>query len=217
VSEEIDSAIKEKEDHLVPLRSRMEELKEQFIKETCRFAAEWYRKTAKQYIAKYPEVTLGMSEAKIGKMKNEINSIVKSTDMSVRDMLDTPVLWWHMNPGLQTSITQYRQVADKYPEALDRAVRQVLGVLGVILQEYKFNVTASGNSGTYQEYWFAQAPGSKATTPCYPHLLSWSIDMQVTLKEYNSLYIEAMALYSEMQHLKDEKRRKEALNRWDSI
>lgn len=217
MSEEIDSAIKEKEDKLMPLRARMEELKEQFIEETCRFTAEWYRKTAKQYIAKYPEVTLGMSEAKIGKMKNEINFLVKSTDKTVREVLDNPKLWWHLKPGVQTSIEQYRQVADKYPEALDKAVRQVLGVLGLILQEYKFNVTASGNSGTYQEYWFAQALGSKATVPCYPHLLSWSINMQITLKEYHSLYIEAMALYKEMLHLKEEKRSQEALNRWDNV
>lgn len=168
MSEEIDSAIKEREDKLLPLRSRMEELKEQFIKETSRFTAEWYRKTAKQYIAKYPEVTLGMSEAKIGKMKAQINSLVKSTDKTVREMLDNPVLWWHVKPGVENSIDQYRQVADKYPEALDKSVRQVLGVLGLILQEYKFNVTASGNSGTYQEFWFTQALGQKSDCSLLP-------------------------------------------------
>ena len=201
----------------MPLRSRMEELKEQFIIETSNFAGEWYKKTAKQYIAKFPEITLGMSEEKIGKMKTEINRLVKNTDKTVREVLNSPVLWWHMEPRLHDSIEQYTQVADKYPEILDCAVRQVLGFLGVILEKYRFHVIASGSPGTYEEFWFAQAVGTQTTVPSYPHLVSWTEDMQETVREYDTLYVKAMAVFNEIQLLKEEKKRQQALTRWDSV
>ena len=216
VSEDIDMAIQQKEEELLPLRSRMETLKTKFIKQTINFTAEWYNKTAKQYITRYPEVTLSMSEEKIAKMKTKINELVENTPKTVKQVLDDPVLWWHMRPRLHDSIEQYRQVADKYPEIIDRAVRQVLGVLGVILEQYRFHVIASGNTGSYQEFWFAQAVGSRETVPCYPHLLSWTKEMQDTIREYDALYVKAMELFNEIQLLKEEKKRQEALTRWDS-
>ena len=65
MSEDIDVLIERKETELSPFRQRMEELKGEFIKETISFASEWYKKTTKEYVAKYPEVTLGMKEEKI--------------------------------------------------------------------------------------------------------------------------------------------------------
>jgi hypothetical protein len=47
MSEEIDILIEREEAELLPLRSRMEELRLEFIKETVDFASKWYRKTAK--------------------------------------------------------------------------------------------------------------------------------------------------------------------------
>jgi len=217
VSGELDLAIQKKEEELAPLRTRMDELKDQFIIETSVFAAEWYKKTAKQYIAKFPEITLGMSEEKIGKMKMEINRLVKNTDKIVKEILNSPVLWWHMEPRLHDSIEQYTQVADKYPEILDSAVRQVLGLLGVILEKYRFHVIASGSPGTYEEFWFAQAIGSQVTAPSYPHLVSWTTEMQETVREYNASYVKAMAVFNEIQLLKEEKHRQQALSRWDSV
>ena len=52
----------------------MEEFKTEFIKETADFASEWYGKTAKEYVTKYPEVTLNMSEEKLAKMKTKITN-----------------------------------------------------------------------------------------------------------------------------------------------
>ena len=77
MSEDLDNLIEDKETQLIPLRSNMEELKQEFLTQTIKFAAEWYKKTAKQYITKYPEITLHMSEEKIAKMKAEINSLSK--------------------------------------------------------------------------------------------------------------------------------------------
>ena len=216
MSEEIDSLIERKEAELLPLRSRMEELKIEFTKETVDFASKWYRKTAKEYITKYHEIALSMSEEKIANMKAKVNELVKNTEKIVREEFDNPALWWHQKPNLHDPIDKYKQVADKYSEALDHAVRHMLGHLGMVLEKFGFNVTTS-NTGMYKEFWFEQPVGSQRTVPYYPHLLSWSEEMQDTIREYDAQFIRAIALYDEIQQLKDEKKRQEALRRWDSI
>ncbi len=77
---EIDVQIERIEAELFPLYERMEELKCKFIKETVIFAREWYKKTIKEYISKYPEVTLNMKEAKMVLMKNQVNELVRDTE-----------------------------------------------------------------------------------------------------------------------------------------
>src|SRR5208283_1265973 len=141
MSEETDILIERKEAELLPLRSRMEELKIEFTKETVDFAFKWYRKTAKEYITKYPEITLSMSEEKIANMKAKVNELVKNTEKIVRDEFDNPALWWHQKPNLHDPIDKYKQVADKYSEVLDHAVRHILGNLGRVLEEFGFNVS----------------------------------------------------------------------------
>ena len=215
MSEKIDGLIKRKEAELLPLRSRMEELRVQFTKETVDFASKWYRKTAKDYITKYPEVTLSMSEEKIAAMKDRTNELVESAERLVKAEFDNPALWWHLEPHLHDSIDRYLQVADKYPEVLDRAVRRVLGHLGVVLEKFGFPVTASGYTGTYHEFWFERPVGTREIVPCYPHLLSWTDEMQGIIRQYNALYVEAIGVYNDIQRLKEEKKRQEALARWD--
>ena len=127
MSDEIDVLIERKESELLHLRIRMEELKKEFTEQTADLTHEWYRKTAKQYIAKNPEITLKMSEEKIANMKAKVNELVKNTEKIVCSELATPELWWHQKPHLHDSINQYKQIADKYPEILDRAVRRILG------------------------------------------------------------------------------------------
>jgi hypothetical protein len=216
MNEEIDILIERKEAELLPLRSRMEELRLEFIKETVDFASKWYRKTAKVYVTKYPEVILSLSEEKIANMKAKVNELVRNSEKIVKGELDNPDLWWHQKPHLHDSIDQYKQIADKYPEILDRAVRHALGHLGIILEEFRFHVTASGDTGAFQEFWFEHPIGSEQTIPYFPHLLEWTEEMQDTIREYNAQFTEAITLYNEIQKLKEEKKRQQALTRWDS-
>jgi len=218
VSEEIDKLIQKKESVLSLLLSSMEELKNEFMKETIIFAADWYSKTAKKYAIKFPEITLSLSEEKIAIMKTKVSNLVRETEKTVKTELEDPKLWWHQQPDFQTAIDQYIQVADKYPESIDRAVRHVLGHLGLILEEFNFHVTAKGSADSYQEFWFDHSAGNEHTTkPYYPHLLKWSNEMEETLRNYDLKFNEALSLFKEIHELKEEKKRQIALSRWDSI
>jgi len=216
LSDEIDILIQRKEAELLPLCLRMEEFKIEFIKETVDFASKWYKETAKEYVTKYPEVILSMSEEKMAKMKTKINELVGDSEKIVKDKLDNPELWWHQKPYLHVSIDQYTQIADKYPEILDRAVRHALGYLGIILEAFRFHVTASSNTGSYDEFWFERQTDSNQTIPCYPHLLKWTSDMQETIDEYNTRFKLAVTLYNEIEKLKEQKKKQQAISRWES-
>jgi len=195
----------------------MEKLRLQFAVETAVFAREWYRRTAKEYIVKYPEVTLSLTQERIAAMKADVNELSRNADRIAASEFSNPALWWHMDPHLHESVERYLQVADKYPEVLDRAVRRALGHLGVVLEKFGFRVTSNGYTGTYYEFWFEHPTGGRETVPCYPHLLTWSGDMQETVRQYEGQYLEALRIYGEIQELKEEKRRLDALTRWDSI
>jgi predicted DNA binding CopG/RHH family protein len=218
MNEDIDIVIEQKEAQLSSLRSLMEQLKNEFIKAMTDFASEWFKTTTREYVSKYPEVTLKMREEKIVQMKANVSELIRNTEKVVKAEFENPALWWHQSPRLLDPIDQYLQVADKYPEILDRAVRHVLGRLGLILEKYGFNVCASGNTGSYGEFWFDHPKDDQTTSiPYYPHLLNWSEKMQNTIKNYNSQYVKAMEEFNEIQSLKNEKKKQEAMNRWDSI
>ena len=153
------------------------------------FATEWFRKTAKEYITKNPEVALGLTEEKIASMKANVNALVKVANKRSKRNSITPILWWHLEPRIHESIERYRQVADKFPEVLDRAVRRVLGHLGVVLEKFGFRVTASGYTGTYFEFWFERPAGSRRNHPALPASVEiGQKQMQDTIRQYDVQY-----------------------------
>ncbi|MCW3996911.1 MAG: hypothetical protein NWE98_12280 [Candidatus Bathyarchaeota archaeon] len=217
MSVNLDGLIEQKESQLLPYLKRMEQLKTRFITQTAAFASEWYKKTAKEYFAKYLNVTLKLKEEQISQMKMEVNELIDDAEKNVKQELDNPEPWWHLKPHIHESIDQYLQVADKYPIVIDRPVRRVLGRLGLILEKHGYNITVQGKRGSYPEFWFENAQETAEVMPYYPHLLKWSEDMTETIREYHNQYLKASALFMEIQDLKQEKKRQEALNRWNSL
>ncbi len=217
MSSDFDALILKKEAEIALLNSRMEELRIIFTEQVAGFASGWYQATAKFYVAKYPEITLGLTEEKMVAMKTKVNTLITNAERTAKAQLSNPQYWWHLNPGLHDSFDQYTQAADKYPEILDQAVRRVLGPLGVVLEEYGFNVAASGSKGLYEEFWFEPSGSGGLPVPYYPHILKWSEVMQDTIRKYNANYTRAITLFNEIQKLKDEKKKQQAMARWNSI
>jgi len=217
VNEDIDALIKREEAALLPVCTKMATLKARFIKETIAFSLEWYRKTIQQYVAKYPEVTLGMKAETIIQMKAKVMQLIKNAEKIVNSELNNPALWWHEDPHLNDPVDKYEQVDERYSEVLDHAIRRILGHIGLILEDFNYNVIARGSRGTYKEFWFEYKPDGKETVPYYPHILKWTIEMQDIIRHYDGQYLEALALFKKINLLKEEKKRQEALSLWDSI
>jgi hypothetical protein len=218
----IEALIEEKEEELRPIRARMEELSLQFVNDTAKFASKWYEETAKEYVTKYPEITLSMTKEKLANMKSKVTNLARTAGKPVKAALSKHQNWWHLEPGLH-DFSQYEQlgndqVGNRFPEKIDKPIRRALGELGAILEQYGFNVTIDpAMKATYPEFWFSYPNGEGTQAqPYYPHLLVWSEDMQDTLQKYNGQFKKAIRLFNEIQRLKDELKKRQASKLWDS-
>lgn len=218
MSKDLELLLNKKEKELQPLLLRMEELRLQFINETTVFAAKWYEKTAKDYVTKNHKITLSIGDEKLSKMKAKVRELSKNADKIVAAALSDSNIWWHQKPRLHDYISQYEQLVDKFPEILDKPVRRALGELGIILEQFGYDVSTGINSKThFGEYWYecAAGPGS-SLHPYFPHILLWSEEMQNTIRTYNKLFREAIIIFSEMKKLQDKKKNLQAGDLWDS-
>ena len=125
--------------------------------------------------------------------------------------MDNPVFWWHLKPRLHESIDRYMQVADRYPEMLDRGVRRALGFLGVILEEFRFSCYRQRQRRHVSGVLVCTGSRQPSSVPCYPHLLKWTEPMQDTIRDYDAVYVKALALFWRFKQLKEEKKRQDAL------
>ena len=222
-SEDLDVSIQKKERELRPLRWRMEELQIQFTNEFTEFAAKWFEETAKEYVTKYPEITLSLSKEKLVLMKAKVNNLAKNSSRIVKAALLSPEVWWHQDPQAHDDFSEYEQlgndqVGNRFPEKIDKPVRRALGELGGVLEEFGFRVTTSiAMKSSFPEFWFSPLEGmEKEAKPYYPHVLVWSEEMQYTMHKYNTQFKRAIVLFNEIQKLKEEKKQREASKLWDS-
>ncbi len=221
--EGLDLLIKQKELQLNPLRTQMEEIRQQFVEDLIVFSITWYQDTAKQYVIKYSEITFNLKKENLAEMKNKVNNLAKESIWITKKVLSNPRIWWHLEPNTYDTFTQYDQlgndaIGNKFPEKIDNPVRQVLGELGNILEQYGYRVTTNPNmKSSYPEFWFYTPEGiRKETHPYYPHLLEWSEQMQQDIQKYNNLFKQAIQLYIQIQKLKDEKKQRQASQLWDA-
>jgi hypothetical protein len=199
----------------------MQEKKLQFTNVASYFAAKWYEDTARKLIIKYTDISLNLPAHRFDDLKIKVRKLIEESKVISERALSQPGIWWHEKPDLNTAVTQYdqlgnQQVGNRYPEVIDRPVRIALGELGIILEEFGFNVRTTFTPGvSHQEYWF-QKSEEKITSPYFPHILEWSKQMQETLQEYNQLYKQALLKLHEIQRIKDDIKRKKITELWDS-
>jgi len=217
--EDLDGLIQKKESELQPLCSRMEQLRQQFTHETVKFAAEWYKETAKQYVTKKSEITLTISKEKLAQMKAKVNTLAQNAEKAVKTALADPNIWWHQTPRKHEYNSQYEQLGDKFPQVIDKPVRRALGELGSILEQFGYGVTTNSafKGSPYPEYWFESQDDLQSQARFYfPHLLVWSEAMQEAMQRYDVLFKHAIRLFSQIENLKEEKKRRQARQLWDS-
>lgn len=214
------SKIDEKEKELKVLFKEMEKIKQQLIEEIKEFAEKWYEESTKQFITKYPDISLKLSNVEISNFKGKIRNLVSESKKIVEKALSQKGIWWHEQPDLHASISLYDQlgnqeIGNKYPEVLDNPIRNALGELGNILEEFGFQITTKPVYQTYKEFWYHKTE-EKIISPYFPHLFNWSAPMEQTLQKYKKLFQQGLLKLKEIQIIKDEEKRKQAIHLWDS-
>jgi hypothetical protein len=216
LGENLDFLIENKEKELRPLLLEMEKLRDQFTEETTLFASKWFEDTARFYVTKKSQVTFSLSKEKLADMKKMVAELKENAGKIVTKALADPTVWWHKSQALHDSFFQYEIHVDKFPMVLDKPVRRALGELGTVLEKFGYDVLVSGSSGTaYGEIWYEIEDST--LHPYYPHILVWSQAMQSIIRKYDAVFKKAITVFNEIQKLKDQKKRRQAEDLWNSI
>lgn len=222
MSEDFDSLTQKKQAELDVLKSSMDDMRLQFIRNTTAFIAEWYEENAKIYVTTNSNITLNLGKERLGEMKLKVNELAKNASKIASEVLANPKIWWHLEPhNGQEFLSPYSQYGYSFPDILDKPIRRALGRLGSILEEYGYGVkTKPTHAGIPQSVWIEYTTDStypKPTAqPYYPLRLEWSQDMQDTVKQYNELYKQGIGLFREIENLQHQKKVKQSTDLWDS-
>jgi len=213
-----DALINEKQAQLESLKSMLEEIKQQFIKDSVIFIREWYKITTENYVKTAPDITISLGKEKLKQMKEKVAILIQNAESIANEFLSNPDLWWHLK---EISEHRYSYYGNRAPDDLDKALRLSLGKLGVILEEFGYNVTTKSTYRDQDNVWVEWDSSGQYHPPngrpYYPYGMDWSDMMRITIGKYNEVFVQAMKIREEIRSLQGEKKRQQAQNLWDSI
>lgn len=141
MAESIDTTTNEPKE-LESRKSEMEDIRQQFIKASATFIAQWFNVTAKHYVCTDSQNTLRLGRDRLSSMKFKLHNLTENAERIVNEVLSDRSLWWHLAPKEEDgSAYPYLQCENKCPRIIDKPIRKALGKLGLILEEYGYNVT----------------------------------------------------------------------------
>ncbi len=191
------------------------------MKATGTFFVNWYNSTARHYVISGSENTLGLSKDQLAQLKVKLKELTDNMEKYVNEFLSTDSLWWQSpSKNGDNYFFAYSQYGSKYPEIINQPIRKGLGKLGVLLEEYGYNVaTKAGSYGDEVSVWNNKnvSPYSTNPVPYYPDSLNWSSDMRALMKRYDELCKKTNEAYSNIKHFQQSKIDKQVADLWDSL
>ena len=199
----------------------MQAIRQQFIKATGAFFAIWYNTTARNYIIRDSQNTLNLGKDRLRELKTKLKDLADNAEKYSDEFLSPNSLWWHLSPkNGDNNASVYSQCGSKVPWIIDQSIRKGLGLLGVLLEEFGYNVaTKVGSYDDKVSVWNNKniSPYPTNPVPYYPDSLNWSLDMKDLMKKYNEIYKQAHDAYSNIKRLQKSKLDKQAAELWDSL
>ncbi|MGZ4850941.1 MAG: hypothetical protein ACXV2C_06140 [Candidatus Bathyarchaeia archaeon] len=220
MTESIDAEITIKQKELDVRKLEMEDIRTQFIEASAVFIAQWYNETAKHHVYTNSRNTLSLGRDKLSSMKGKLKDLTQEAGKIANELLSDHSLWWHLMPKNENeNPSLYVQYGNRCPDTIDTPIRKALGKLGVILEEYGYNVaTKGGGTGDDVSVWNNKnvSPYPINSVPYYPNSYDWSKEMKDIMKRYNEIYKQAYDYCSNIKHLQQLKMQKLAIELWDS-
>jgi len=214
-------AISSEEEKLAKYKVEMQTVQQLFIKATGAFFVNWYNSAARNYVIRDSQNTISLGKEQLAQLKVKLKDLTDNAEKYVEEFLNTDSLWWHLskNEG-DNFVSAYSQYGSKCPEKIDHPVRKGLGKLGVLLEEYGYNVaTKPGSYDGKVSVWNNKnvSPYPSNPVPYYPDSLDWSSDMKALMKRYDDLCKQAHEAYSNIKRFQQSKIDKQAADLWDSV
>jgi hypothetical protein len=199
----------------------MQTVHQLFMKATGDFFVNWYNSAARQNVIRGSQNTISLGKEQLSQFKVKLKDLTDNAEKYVNEFLNVDSLWWHLSPNEGDNfVSAYSQYGSKCPEIIDHPVRKGLGKLGVLLEEYGYNVATK--AGSYEDevsVWNNKnvSPYPSNPVPYYPDSLDWSLDMKTLMKIYDELCKQTHEAYSNIKHFQQSKIDKQAADLWDSV
>ena len=199
----------------------MQTVHQLFIKATGAFFVIWYNSAARHYVISGSQNTISLGKEQLAQLKVKLKDLTDNSEKYVNEFLNADSLWWHLSKSEGDNfVSAYSQYGSKCPEIIDHPVRKGLGKLGVLLEEYGYNVaTKAGSYDDKVSVWNNKnvSPYPSNPVPYYPDSLDWSSDMKALMKRYDELCKQAHEAYSNIKRFQKSKIDKQAADLWDSV
>jgi hypothetical protein len=199
----------------------MQTVHQLFMKATCAFFVNWYNSVARHNVIRGSQNTISLGKEQLAQLKVKLKDLTDNAEKYVNEFLGVDSLWWHLSQKEGDNfVSVYSQYGSKCPEIIDHPVRKGLGKLGVLLEEYGYNVTTK--AGSYDDevsVWNNKnvSPYPSNPVPYYPDSLDWSLDMKTLMKRYDELCKQTHEAYSNIKRFQQSRIDKQAADLWDSV
>jgi hypothetical protein len=216
-----DLEISIQQEKLEKYKIEMQIVRQSFIKVTGDFFATWYDSTARHYITSGSQNTIRLGKDQLAKLKAKLKDLIDNAAKYADDCLSADSLWCKLPPKTEDNyVSAYSQHGTNCPEIINKPIRKGLGKLGVLLEEYGYNVATK--PGTYDDnvsIWNNKniSPYPTNPMPYYPDSLDWSPKMKTLMKRYDELCKQAQDAYSNINRIQQSKIDKQASDLWDSV
>lgn len=222
MAESFDTAITNRQKELESQKLEMETIRQMFIEASAIFLAHWFNITAKRYVCTDSQNTIRLGRDSLSSMKFELKNLTDNAKRIINEVLSDQSLWWHLDPkGADGNASPYLLCGNKCPEIIDKPIRKALGKLGVILEEYGYDVTTrtGGSTRDNLSVWNNKnvSPYPVNPVPYYPDSVDWSREMKDLMRRYNEIFKQAYDAYSSIKRLQQSKLDKQATELWDSV
>ncbi len=181
-------------------------LRQQFLVECKRYAAQCIEGKVRTAISANAEKALALGREGLLPIKTRVNQMIDKTSELVEEVINQDHLWRHSNETLSVKNfprDHYRLNGNCGPGILDKAFKQVLTPVGTLLMEHELDT---------EKNW---RPGPNGMV--YRHPLHWSPEMLACITRYNDRFNELAGLVEAYEELSKQDSGSDALDLWDSI
>jgi hypothetical protein len=199
----------------------MQTARQLFTKATGDFFVTWYNSTARHYITSSSQNTLRLGKDQLTQLKAKLKTLTDNAEKYAKDCLSADSLWWQLpSKNGEDYASAYSQHGCNCPDIINQPIRKGLGKLGVLLEEYGYNIaTKTGTYGDEISVWNNKniGPFPANPEPYYPDSFEWSSNMRTLMKRYDELCKQAQEAYANIKRFQQLKIEKQAADLWDSV
>lgn len=198
--------MKEKRFEIDSKKIELDFLRQQFLVECKRFAAQTIEGKVRQAISSNPEKAILLGKQGLTPVKKKVNTLIENVSGRVEDIMNPDEFWLHSKDSLALKdfpADLYLSLGKEGPKILSTPVGKILSPIGELLLEQGLDT---------EKNWDRQGE-----TVLYRHPLEWSKDMIRIMGQYHERFNELSRLIEEYESLAVKNTGNDALELWDSI